>query len=188
MTHKLTEPLGFHLWARATFFGLPGSAKQQIVEWWTTGTRWMGDGWGEWYCIHPEMNWTIKMHFRISLSKCISRSCSQTTTTWLKHLLEAPHLTAHHNIFVKSCKYFKLCCNIYFVLEMKKLFHSLSTWQLLNGTHASTVIWAHLSRSGSQSEHRIRFILLACGFSNIHEINIEQLFTEVEVAEVNIHH
>ena len=32
VTHKLTEPPDFHLWARTTFFGLLGSAKQQIVE------------------------------------------------------------------------------------------------------------------------------------------------------------
>ena len=116
MTHKLTEPLGFHLWARTTFVGLPGSAKQQIVEWWTTGTRWM-DGWGEWYtthsCIHPEMNWTIKMHFRISLSKCNFAKLRSNNHNLIKtfvgsrcfQCLTAPHLTAHHNIFVKSCKY-----------------------------------------------------------------------------------
>ena len=117
MTHKLTEPLGSHLWPRTTFFGLPGSAKQQIVEWWTTGTRWMGDGWGEWYTthsrIHSEMNWTIKMHLRISLSKCNFAKLRSNNHNLIKtfvgsrcfQCLTAPHLTAHHNIFVKSCKY-----------------------------------------------------------------------------------
>ena len=130
MTHKLTEPLGFHLWARTTFFGFPGSAKQQIVKWWTTGTRWMGDGWGEWYkthsCFYPEMNWTIKMHFRGSLSKYKFTNLRSNSHNLMKifvgslcfQCLTAPHLTAHHNIFVRSCKYFKLCYNIYFVLEI----------------------------------------------------------------------